>query len=201
MPYLLLIIGCFLLFFSVLILNTPRLLSFDLAIVEWASRHRTESLNQITTLLSAIGGMPVVLFFTTLWCFYLTWYKKYTYILLICLGLVGSGALAWLLKYWIARPRPPEIFHLVQSYGASFPSAHSVYAAALSGLVIYLYREHSKYSYIYCFAVIWFILMGCSRVYLGVHFPSDVLAGWGISFIWITLLYIVLQHTIKRKIN
>ena len=201
MPYLLLIIGCFLLFFSVLILNTPRLLSFDLAIVEWASRHRTENLNQITTLLSAIGGMPAVLFSTTLWCFYLTWYKKYTYILLICLGLVGSGALAWLLKYWIARPRPPEIFHLVQSYGASFPSAHSVYAAALSGLVIYLYREHSKYSYIYCFAVIWFILMGCSRVYLGVHFPSDVLAGWGISFIWITLLYIVLEHTIKRKIN
>lgn len=201
MPYLLLIIGCFLLFFSVLILNTPRLLSFDLAIVEWASRHRTENLNQITTLLSAIGGMPAVLFFTTLWCFYLIWYKKYTYILLICLGLIGSGALAWLLKYWIARPRPPEIFHLVQSYGASFPSAHSVYAAALSCLVIYLYREHSKYSYIYCFAVIWFILMGGSRVYLGVHFPSDVLAGWGISFIWITLLYIVLQHTIKRKIN
>ena len=201
MPYLLLIIGCFLLFFSVLILNTPSLLSFDLAIVEWTSHYRTENLNQITTLLSAIGGMPAVLFFTILWCFYLTWYKKYTYILLICLGLIGSGAFAWLLKYWIARPRPPEIFHLVQSYGASFPSAHSVYAAALSGLVIYVYREHSKYSYIYCFAVIWFILMGCSRVYLGVHFPSDVLAGWGISFIWITLLYIVLQHAIKRKIN
>ncbi|TCB66973.1 phosphatase PAP2 family protein [Acinetobacter sp. ANC 4178] len=200
MPYLLLIIGCFLLFFSVLILNTPTLLSFDLAIVEWASHHRTENLNQITTLLSAIGGMPAVLFFTTLWSFYLTWYKKYTYILLICLGLIGSGAFAWLLKYWIARPRPPEIFHLVQSYGASFPSAHSVYAAALSGLVIYLYRGHSKYSYICCFAVIWFILMGCSRVYLGVHFPSDVLAGWGISFIWITLLYIVLQHTMKQKI-
>lgn len=201
MPYLLLIIGCFLLFFSVLILNTPSLLSFDLAIVEWASHYRTENLNQITTLLSAIGGMPAVLFFTTLWCSYLTWYKKYTYILLICLGLIGSGAFAWLLKYWIARPRPPEIFHLVQSYGASFPSAHSVYAAALSGLVIYICREHSKYSYIYCFAVIWFIVMGCSRVYLGVHFPSDVLAGWGISFIWITLLYIVLQHAIKRKIN
>lgn len=201
MPYMLLIIGCFLLFFSVLILNTPALLAFDFAIVEWLSTHRTEELNQITTLLSVVGGMPFVLFLTTLWCFTLGWYKKYIDIFLICLGLLGSGAIAWLLKYWIARPRPPEMLHLVQSYGASFPSAHSVYAAALSCLLIYLYRDHSKSTYICSFAIVWFILMGCSRVYLGVHFPSDVLAGWSISFIWITLLYIVLKHRMKQTIN
>ena len=200
MPYLLLIIGCFLLFFSVLILKTPTLLTLDLTIVEWASRHRTEELNQITTLLSAVGGMPFVLFFTTLWCLALWRYKKYSYIFLICLGLFGSGAIAWLLKYWIARPRPPEMLHLVQSYGASFPSAHSVYAAALSCLVLYLYQTHSKSIYICSFAVLWLLVMGCSRVYLGVHFPSDVLAGWSISFIWISLLYIVYTHYTKRKI-
>jgi phosphatidylglycerophosphatase B/undecaprenyl-diphosphatase len=200
MPYLLLIIGCFLLFFSVLILKTPTLLTLDLTIVEWASLHRTEELNQITTLLSAVGGMPFVLFFTTLWCLALWRYKKHSYIFLICLGLFGSGAIAWLLKYWIARPRPPEMLHLVQSYGASFPSAHSVYAAALSCLVLYLYQTHSKSIYICSFAVLWLLVMGCSRVYLGVHFPSDVLAGWSISFIWISLLYIVYTHYTKRKI-
>ena len=202
MPYWLLGVGFFLFFFNVLVLFIPSLNHFDLVTIEWISQHRTVHLNTIAITLSAMGGIPFVLFLTSLWCFHQGWYKKYTNVVFIGLGLIGSTATVWLLKYIFSRPRPPEIYHLVQSYGASFPSAHSVYAATLGCLAIYLSQKHSKHQLICVCAVTWLLIMGISRVYLGVHFPSDVLAGWSIAFIWITLLYLLyakFSHT--KQIN
>lgn len=202
MPYLMLFVGFFLLTISILILLIPSFSQVDLMIVEGLSQHRTEYLNTISITLSAIGGMPFVLFLTTLWCLYQVWYKKYTSAIFISSGLIGSIAIAWLLKYLISKPRPPEIYHLVESYGASFPSAHTVYAAVLSCLAMYLSQQHAKRQLIWVCAFSWLLSMGISRIYLGVHFPSDVLAGWSIGFIWITLLYLLyakFSHT--KQIN
>ncbi len=155
------------------------------------SLYRTEFWNRITLSLSVIGGMPFVLFLSTLWCIALLWYKKHTSVIFICIGIIGGILLAWLLKFAIARPRPPESLHLVESFGSSFPSAHSLYAACLACLAIYMYRQHSRFTIIMIGAGLWMLMMGISRVYLGVHFPSDVISGWSISFIWISLWYMV----------
>ncbi|WP_180079804.1 MULTISPECIES: phosphatase PAP2 family protein [unclassified Acinetobacter] len=191
MPRLLLIVGCFALIISVLSLYSPLLNLFDLASVEWMSQHRIAVFNQITTAFSALGGMPFVLFFTTLWCLHLAWYKKYSEIVFISIGIFGSISIVWLLKFTFTRPRPPEMYHLVASYGSSFPSAHSCYAAALACLMILVYRQHTHHKLIALFAFIWMLCMGISRVYVGVHFPTDVLSGWSISLIWIALLYLI----------
>ena len=201
MPYLLLGVGFFLFIFSVLMLFIPSLHHFDLVMVEWMSQHRTVQLNTISITLSVMGGMPFVLFLTTIWCLHQAWCKKYTNIVFTSLGLIGSIATVWLLKYIISRPRPPEMYHLVNSYGASFPSAHSIYAAALGCLAIYLSQKHPQHTLICLCAFIWLLIMGFSRVYLGVHFPSDVLAGWSISFIWITLLYMLYAKFSRAKTN
>jgi phosphatidylglycerophosphatase B/undecaprenyl-diphosphatase len=204
MPYHLLFSGFLLLFFSILILNIPTLSHLDLLSVEYLSQQRTVNLNQFTRGLSVLGGMPFVLFFTTLCCFILAWYKKYSKILFISLGLIGSIACAWLLKYLIARPRPPEIYHLVDSYGSSFPSAHSLYAASLAALILLVSQQHRCRAFIGMCALFWLVLMGISRVYLGVHYPSDVIAGWGISFIWIAILYLLgksLFHPKNKILN
>ena len=140
MPYLLLFIGIILFIISVLALSIQPLTALDLAMVECFSTLRTEPIDKLAILLSALGGMPFVLFLTTLWCFHHAWYKKYRDVVFIGLGVVGSIASAWLLKFLISRPRPPEMFHLVTSYGASFPSAHSMYAATLACLAIFLSR-------------------------------------------------------------
>ena len=190
MPYFLLGIGFLLFIFSVLMLFVPALSQLDLQIVVWMSQQRSSTLNIISSTLSTVGGMLFVLFLTTIWCLYQVWYKKYQRVVFIALGLVGSIAIVWLLKYLVSRPRPPEMYHLVESYGASFPSAHSMYAATLGCLAIYLSRKHPQHHIIWFCAVLWLVIMGLSRVYLGVHFPSDVLAGWSISFIWISLLYL-----------
>lgn len=199
MPYLLLGVGFFLFIISVFMLLTPSLNHFDIVIVEWLAQHRTVYLNTISITLSALGGMPFVLFLTILWCLHQVWYKQYIKVILIGSGLIGSSATVWLLKYLISRPRPPEMYHLVENYGASFPSAHSVYAAVLGCLAMYLSQHHTKRQLIWVCAFIGVLSMGISRIYLGVHFPSDVLAGWSIGFIWITLLYLLYAKFSRTK--
>ena len=136
MPKILLYLGSLLFIISVLVLNIPSWQQVDFAIVEFVSTQRTAHLNLLAITLSVLGGLPFVLFLTCLCCFYLAWYKKYAKIVFISVGLVVSIALSWLLKYLFARPRPPEALHLVETFGASFPSAHSFYAATLGCLVI-----------------------------------------------------------------
>ena len=201
MPYLLLFIGIILFIISALALSIQPLTALDLAMVEYFSTLRTEPIDKLAILLSALGGMPFVLFLTTLWCFHRAWYKKYRDVVFIGLGVVGSIASAWLLKFLISRPRPPEMFHLVTSYGASFPSAHSMYAATSACLAIFLSRPFPAHRYVVCIALLWMLMMGISRVYLGVHFPSDVLAGWSISIIWISLLYILCGRYTQLNTN
>ena len=199
MPKILLYLGSLLFIISVLVLNIPSWQQFDVASVEFLSTQRTAHLNQLAITLSVLGGMPFVLFLTCLWCFYLAWYKKYAKIVFISVGLVVSIALSWLLKYLFARPRPPEALHLVETFGESFPSAHSFYAATLGCLVIYLSLQHPAHKILSVCAWLWMLLMGISRVYLGVHYPSDVLSGWSISFIWITLWYLFCAQYLQDK--
>jgi undecaprenyl-diphosphatase len=199
MPYFLLFLGCFLLFFSILILKNSALSNLDLYSVMALSQQRIDLLNHITSSLSILGGMPFVLFFTTLWCFILVWYKKYSKIYFISTGLLGSIVYVWLLKYLIAKPRPPEIYHLVESYGSSFPSAHSCYAATLAACILLVGQKHPLYRYFALFAVLWMFVMGMSRVYLGVHFPSDMISGWGISFIWVSVMYLLVKSQFHPK--
>lgn len=193
MPYLLLVIGFLFLFFSLLMLKNPLWNELDLSILVWLSSQRHENIITIGQILSTLGGMPFVLFFISLWCLRLVWYKNYTKLLFISLGLFGSITTVWILKFLINRPRPPEIYHLVENYGASFPSAHSCYAAALGSLILLSSYKQPYPDFWSSIAITWFILMGMSRVYLGVHYPSDVLSGLGISFIWVALLYLFLN--------
>lgn len=201
MPYVLCIAGIFCLIFSTFALYHPDFSGIDLQIVEWMRLQRTEAFNRICSALSVIGGMPFVLLLTTLWCIYLVWYKKYASIIFICAGMCGVILLVWLLKFLFARTRPPEYLHMVDSVGGSFPSAHSSYAACLACLSLYVYLQHPRRNMVAVYAMLWLLVMGISRVYLGVHYPSDVLAGWSISFIWVSCLYLILirYNTLANK--
>ena len=120
---------------------------------------------------------------------------------MIFLGLLGSSAIAWLLKFWFNRPRPELALQMVETYGASFPSAHSIYAATLSCLIMLIYHKHAQAKKIIFLACFWFIFMGTCRIYLAAHYPSDVLAGWSIAFIWIGLLWLAFKQFCNDKQN
>jgi membrane-associated phospholipid phosphatase len=195
MPHLLLCIGCFFLgvgVFGLVYLDTSTL---DLFSVQAFFEHRSLTLNRVTILLSLLGGMPFLLFLTTFLCLYQTWIKNYKNVIFITLSVGGSIGIGRLLKWSIDRPRPLEFYHLVQSYGASFPSAHSLYAATLASLMMLLLQQHKYRISVILVSTLWFIFMGISRVYAGAHFPTDVLTGWGIGLIWTSLLWFWLYQS------
>ncbi|ENW89871.1 hypothetical protein F904_03619 [Acinetobacter dispersus] len=163
--------------------------TLDLFSVQALFEHRSFTLNHVTILLSRLGGMPFLLFLTTFLCIYQIWIKNYKNVIFISFSVGGSIVIGWLLKWSIDRPRPLEFYHLVQSYGASFPSAHSLYAATLASLAMLLCRQYKHRNSVILVSTLWFISMGISRVYVGVHYPTDVLAGWGIGLIWTSLLW------------
>lgn len=192
MPYLLLRTGCVFLGLGIVGLWVPTLHTTDIQLVEYLSENRNIILDQIAQLLALVGGMPFFVL-ASIW-FSIQQYRKSDpkNVVFILFCVAGSIIISWLLKWQVARPRPLQLYHLVDSYGASFPSAHSIYAASFGSLAILIFRQDANHRYITVLACLWMIIMGCSRVYAGVHFPTDVLAGWGIGMIWVSLLWLYL---------
>jgi undecaprenyl-diphosphatase len=107
----------------------------------------------------------------------------------LTLGTVLSGvALNSVLKFSFARPRPDLVTPAVRVFTASFPSGHATLSAitylTLGALLARIHSEISVRIYFMALAALLTILVGLSRIYLGVHYPTDVLAGWCIGTAW-----------------
>lgn len=107
---------------------------------------------------------------------------------LVVAATVSGSMIVQVLKTVFARTRPDIVDHIVTVGGASFPSGHSANSAivylTLAGLLSQVVRGHATRRYVLGAAALLVTAIGCSRVYLGVHWPSDVLAGWSFGTIW-----------------
>lgn len=105
-------------------------------------------------------------------------------------NLVCAVALNVLLKQLVQRPRP-DGFRLIAETGYSFPSGHSMVAMAFYGLLAWMVWHYERDHFVRWLCVIGFglviALIGISRIYLGVHYASDVIAGFCVSLIWLAL--------------
>jgi len=114
--------------------------------------------------------------------------------LLIWGNLGISALLNQILKYIVQRPRPTE-FRIIDESGYSFPSGHSMVSAAFYGFLIYLIYKNVKNKYLKWGLItllsLLTILIGISRIYLGVHYTSDVLVG-----VFIAISYLIIFVTI-----
>ncbi len=110
---------------------------------------------------------------------------------------VSSGVLlSQTMKWAYARPRPELVPHGAEVYTASFPSGHSMMSAVvyltLGALLARTQSGQGVKIYILSVAVILTVLVGTSRVYLGVHWPTDVLAGWALGGVWALICWLAM---------
>lgn len=129
---------------------------------------------------------------------------RMTYGVPVSLGAVFVTLMNKVIKTAVQRPRPDEIFRLIDEGGFSFSSGHSITSMFVFGMLIYLVRNNVKKrmtaNILTVILLIPTIFIGLSRIYLGVHYPTDVLAGWcmGIAVIMFAI-EIIERITGKNK--
>lgn len=151
---------------------------------------------------TALGGVGVLTLITISVAGYL-WLVGKVRAMVLVLGAIGSGLLASsVLKEAFDRTRPDLVPHDSLVYTASFPSGHSMMAAVtyltLAALLARFQRGRAAKVYFLVLAVIVTMGVGISRVYLGVHWPSDVLAGWAVGASWALLFWLLARWLQER---
>jgi undecaprenyl-diphosphatase len=162
---------------TILIL-TNNISSFDNYIYKIISNMRCDFLDSFMKLITSIGNTIPVLIILLIIMINLN-YKNRT---ILGTSMIITLIINQLIKYSIRRPRPPIEERLISQGGYSFPSGHSMMSMCLYGVIIYLVSQNIKDKKIrhlvISILVLLVLLIGLSRIYLRVHYPSDVLAGF-----------------------
>lgn len=162
--------------------------AFDDAVLRWIGTHHTKFLDSAMLEITALGtGAVVVVMVSVAGLFLaLTRHKYSALLLLVATG--GGGILGMVLKLRFDRPRPHIFTWGTQAISSSFPSGHAMSATIVYTTVAYLAARLEKHNWsrlltMFLAAVI-IALISFSRLYLGVHYPSDVAAGMVIGLSW-----------------
>lgn len=147
-----------------------------------------EWLKQTVTEITALGGYPILVVMVGAVVGFLLVSRRFGPALFVLLS-VGAGTLVGhLLKLAYDRPRPDVVDHLVAIHTPSFPSGHATMSAVvyltLASLILRLVDSRAVRAYVLTIAIALTVSVGLSRIYLGVHWPSDVAAGWAIGVAW-----------------
>lgn len=170
----------------------------DLGIVEYLAAHRTPFATALAYSATAIGSTLTVSLLAILFALYLAHTHRHLLIPFV-ISIVGSVASFEIIKDVVARVRPPELYAVYLPPEFSFPSGHATTAVTLFGFVAYVFARRQKRPLrlgIYALAGVVALCISVSRVYLGVHYPSDIIAGLvlGAFWLWVGLRCIPLQH-------
>jgi membrane-associated phospholipid phosphatase len=124
-----------------------------------------------------------------LWFLHRGWHRAAA---LLPLTLIGAALLDGVLKFSFARARPTPFFDYPLPTSYSFPSGHAMFGfcffTVLAALLSPRLQHTSQRTAVWALAIGASFLVGLSRIYLGVHYPSDVVAGWGAGFVWVVIV-------------
>lgn len=137
---------------------------------------------------TALGGFAVLTLMVIAACAYLLALGKRGSALLLAGAVVSGSFASEALKALYDRPRPDLVAHLAETQSASFPSGHAMLAAVayltLGALLARMHASRRIKALLLSVGIALTVLIGASRVYLGVHWPTDVLAGWSLGAAW-----------------
>jgi len=148
--------------------------------------------------LTALGSPTVLALVVLAVTGFLLLQTRYWTALFVMVTVASGEVVSSAMKQLFSRPRPTVVPHLREAFSTSFPSGH-----AMTSAIVYLTLgammmrvSEGRLTKLYCFALALLLTMvaGISRVFLGVHYPTDVIAGWIIGFVWASICWLVAQH-------
>jgi undecaprenyl-diphosphatase len=155
--------------------------------------------------ITGLGGTAILTFITAASILYLLVARKPRAALFVFAAVAGGQVLSSLLKLGVDRPRPDLVSHLADVHTLSFPSGHAMLSAVtyltLGSLLARIMPDRASRIYVICIAVLLTFLIGLSRIYLGVHWPTDVLAGWCAGAAWAMLCWLIARWVLRRGTN
>jgi undecaprenyl-diphosphatase len=179
--------------------------AFDDAVHSWLGSIQSPALTGVMQVFTALGNpqtviIPIILIFV-----YFLFIKPHRWFAIrIPVVALGSYIINRILKMWFDRPRPAEEGRMTEVlYNLSFPSGHAMFAAAFYGLLLHIVWKSAKNESvkvaIAALIIISIFIIGLSRVYLRVHYATDVLAGFAAGFLWL-LLCLYITRRIEKQI-
>lgn len=163
---------------------------------------------------TALGGIPILTLMTIAVTGYVMFIGKRRVAMVILVASIGALLASSFLKHSFDRTRPDLVPHNTKVYTASFPSGHAMQAAAtyltLGALLAQVQRRRRVRIYIVSLAILITLLVGLSRVYLGVHWPTDVMAGWFAGAAWASFCWLLarwmhrhgqLKNEVEEEVN
>lgn len=162
---------------------------FDQIVTNAIRSNPSEILTTVMTYISDMGSPLTLIIIALFMAGYLLFVRKHLWdAVQIPVVLIGATVLNEALKVFFHRQRP-SLIHLVQVSGLSYPSGHAMISFSFYGLLICLLwlnlRKPVLRFFLICLLVILILLIGISRIYLGVHYPSDVVAGFAAGSAWL----------------
>jgi undecaprenyl-diphosphatase len=164
-------------------------------------------LEQTMLELTGLGGYPIIVTMIVIVLGFLLVAGLRGPALFVLLSTISGLAVSQSLKSFYGRPRPDIVPLLVDVYTASFPSGHAMMSTVvyltLATVIARITPRHGLRVYVFAVAILLSLVIGLSRVYLGVHWPTDVLAGWAMGAAWAALAWLVvsaLRHYRHRHV-
>jgi membrane-associated phospholipid phosphatase len=168
---------------------------FDTTLLLWIHQWSNPWLDRLMMGVTRLGNPEIVVGVVVGTLFWLWRSRLYSALTLFAIACLGALILNQELKLLFAKPRPQLWSSQIVETTFSFPSGHALGSLVLYGFIGYLlahqFPEIAGWSY--AIAVFLIAGIGFSRLYLGVHWPTDVIAGYGIGFLWLTICIALLQ--------
>ncbi|MDB5161813.1 MAG: acid phosphatase [Candidatus Saccharibacteria bacterium] len=176
-------------------------IGWDVSVLHWIHGFSTPLLDSIFFFFTTIGGIQVILPVTIATLAYLLYKKQRLNSLIILFGVGGAAVANGILKLIFHRDRPAFWHSLVTGTGYSFPSGHAMASSALVLCLVVILWDTRWRTLTIITGVILVFMVGLSRLYFGVHYPTDVVAGWSVSLIWIVIVASIAKGVSARRVS
>jgi len=164
---------------------------FDQAVHSWSLGWHTPLWDKIIFGITHLGNLGTMLLYSVIILLLLFWKKAWKEMRFYAVGMLGSAALFSGIKELVDRPRPSSYIGDFHQHGYSFPSGHSTMSMTFVLLLFFLFYSKVSGGYrtaLVVFCILFPVLIGFSRIYLGVHYFSDVMGGFALGIFWVMLM-------------